>query len=100
MKSTIGSHLKSNWMELPGECFDPLTFGELKVGQKFICLPLPGDNSGHGGFRGAHYIFTKTHEVITEIEGIPYGITHGRATNDRRNIPSDFPHSMFVVLIA
>lgn len=100
MKSTAGSQLKSDWMEMPGECFEPLTFGGVKVGQKFICLPLPGDNHGHGGFKGAHYIFTKTHEVVTEAApGLPYGIPHGRATNDRRKILSDFPHSMFVILV-
>lgn len=102
MKSTAGSRLKSDWMEMPGECFEPLTFGELKICQKFICLPLPGDNSGHGGFRGTYHIFTKTHEVVTEAApGLSYGIPHGRgkATNDRRNLSSDFPHSMFVILV-
>lgn len=100
MKSTAGPRLKSDWMEMPGECFEPLTFGELKIGQKFIGLPLPGDNHGHGGFRGAHYIFTKTHEVVTEAAPrLPYGIPNGRAVKDHRGIPSDFPHSMFVILV-
>lgn len=100
MKPTAGSQLKSDWVKMPGEFFEPLTFGELKIGQKFICLPLPGDNSGHGGFRGAHYIFTKTHKVVTEAApGLPYGISHGRAMNDHGNISSDCPHSMFVILV-
>lgn len=46
---------------MPSDFFEPLTFGELKVGDKFICLPLPGDNKGHGGFRGKYYIFIKNH---------------------------------------
>lgn len=100
MKSTAGSQLKSDRVEMPDECFEPLTFGELKVGQKFVGFPLPGDNSGHGGFRGAHYIYTKTHEVVTEAApGLSYGIPNGRAVNDRRQIPSDFPHSIFVILV-
>jgi len=42
---------------------DKLTFGELKVGDKFIAFPLPGDDSGHGGFKGTHHIFMKICEV-------------------------------------
>lgn len=100
MKSTAGSRLRLSWMEMPGECFEPLTFGELKVGQKFICLPLPGDNLGHGGLRGAYYIFTKTYEVITKtMSGLPYGIPHGRAVSDHGQIPSDCPHQIFVILV-
>lgn len=99
-KFKAGPLLKSDWTKMPGEFFEPLTFGEFKVGQKFISLPSPGDNDGHRGFRGAHYIFTKTHEVVTEAApGLPYGIPHGRAVNDHRNIPSDCPHSMFVILV-
>src|SRR3989344_4474225 len=100
MKSTAGSRLKSAWMKMPSKCFEPLTFGELKVGQKFIALPLPGDNHGHGGFKGAHYIFTKTHEVITEAAtGSPRGIAHGRAVSGRGNIPTEFSIPMFVILV-
>lgn len=99
MENTASHQLKMDWMEMPDECFNPLTFGELKVGQEFICLPCPGDNHGHGGFKGAHYIFTKTHEVVTEAApGMPYGIPHGRAM-DNRQIPSDFPLSMYVILV-
>ena len=37
----------------------PLTFGELAVGETFIGFPVDGDDQGHGGFRGIHYIYTK-----------------------------------------
>ncbi len=100
MRSKAASSLKADWMEMPAKCFEPLTFGELKVGQKFISLPLPGDNDGHGGFRKAHYIFTKTHQKVIEAgPGLPYGIPHGKAVNDSRGIPSDLPDSMFVILV-
>ncbi|KKR10350.1 MAG: hypothetical protein UT37_C0003G0049 [Parcubacteria group bacterium GW2011_GWA2_39_18] len=63
-KSSFG--LKTKWMKMPAEYFEALTFGELRIGQKFICLPTPGDNHGHGGFKKAHYIFTKTHQRVFE----------------------------------
>jgi len=42
---------------------DYLTFGELKIGERFISVPQPGDNSGHGGYKLPSYIFTKTEAV-------------------------------------
>lgn len=36
-----------------------LTFGELSKGDMFIVFPIPGDNQGHGGFKGTHRIFRK-----------------------------------------
>lgn len=44
------------------EDFEPLTFKELGNGESFITLPMPGDNSGHGGLRGAHYLFIKIND--------------------------------------
>ncbi len=58
--SMAAARLKREWMKMPAECFEPMTFGELKEGQKFIALPLPGDNHGHGGLRGQHRSFVKT----------------------------------------
>ncbi len=99
MASKSASRLKLKWTELPDECFDPLTFGELKVGEKFICLPVPGDNHGHGGFKGAHYIFTKTHSESTEGGClVPEYRGQGRAVNNR-GISSIDPDSMWVVLV-
>jgi hypothetical protein len=37
----------------------PLTFKELPEGSRFICFPVDGDDSGHGGYRKAAYLFTK-----------------------------------------
>lgn len=94
--------LKKGWMELPEECFQTLKFGELKVGDKFISLPLPGDNHGHGGFRISHHVFIKNIECVTEtISGLEYhpSIQHGRATNMANGNSSDFPHSMPVILL-
>jgi len=38
---------------------EQLTFGELNEGDRFIAFPIPGDNQGHGGFKGIHYVFMK-----------------------------------------
>jgi len=38
---------------------DKLTVGDLSVGDKFIVFPEPGDNEGHGGYKGTHWIFQK-----------------------------------------
>jgi len=37
-----------------------LTFQELKDEDRFISFPLSGDNHGHGGYLGAHNVFSKT----------------------------------------
>lgn len=85
---------------MPEEFFKTLTFGELTVGQKFICLPSPGDNQGHGGLRAAHYLFIKTDMHVTDAApGLRYGIPTGRAINVTRGVPSDFPDSMPVILV-
>lgn len=51
--------LRESFVELPASCYEPLTFGELKVGDRFIVLPRPGDNHVHGGFRVSQYTFLK-----------------------------------------
>jgi hypothetical protein len=45
-----------------------LKFGALEHGEHFICWPLPGDDSGHGGYLGAQRLFVKTGER-TAING-------------------------------
>lgn len=100
MRSDTGARTKREWLGMSDACFETLTFGELQVGQRFISLPIPGDNHGHGGFKGPHFVFTKTKDVVTEAApGMPYSIPHGVAMNDHRGITSDLPHSMPVVLL-
>ena len=43
---------------------EKLTFSQLSVGQKFIFFSSPGDNEGHGGFKGAHNVFEKTEDQV------------------------------------
>lgn len=102
MASQKAINLKANWMEMSDDCFEPLTFGELEVGQSFIVLPDPGDNSGHGGLRVKHWTFTKTQKTLEDAgRVIKYSPDdpHGIAINKINGTESDFPHSMFVILI-
>ena len=39
---------------------EPLRFHELAVGERFISFPNDGDDSGHGDYHGAAYLFEKT----------------------------------------
>ena len=82
---------------MPAEFFETLTFRDIEVGQKFICLPMPGDNNGHGGLKGAHYIFTKTSR---EIFYVGHNKRHPIGTAaDSKGITHDFPRSMPVILL-
>lgn len=51
-----------------------LTFRELHVRDRFIAVPVDGDDSGHGGFRKASYIFMKVdcteYNAIRQKDGI------------------------------
>lgn len=52
-------NMKSAFIGMPESSYDVLTFGELAKGDKFIGLPVPGNDHGHGGFRNEHYTFKK-----------------------------------------
>ena len=70
MASRAARGLKSKWSKMSAECFETLTFGELRVGDKFIGLPWPGDNSGHGGFRGRSLLFVKIKRCLPDEQSI------------------------------
>jgi hypothetical protein len=96
--------IKTSWMKLPASAFETLTFGELELGDKFICFPAPGDNDGHGGFRGVHHIYTKTHQFVANNGGknaLPYheDYPNGRAKSVRSGVISDLPLSMPVIQV-
>ena len=44
-----------------------LQFKDLKIGDKFIVMPVPGDDSGRGGFKETHWILQKTAEAKESI---------------------------------
>ena len=78
---------------MSAEMYEPLAFGDLKQGDKFIALPIPGDNSGHGGFKGAQYIFVK----IKKISG-PCG-SYDNAVKIKSGTFSMVPDSMSVIKV-
>jgi hypothetical protein len=73
-------------------CAHKLTFGELAVGDRFVCWPIPGDNDGHGGFKGSNRLFTKSMYVNASM---PHS---GEALNGS-GISSTFPHTMNVIKV-
>ncbi len=42
----------------------PLTYGELKPGDRFIAFPTDGDDAGHGGYRLGSYLFVKRNDTV------------------------------------
>lgn len=97
MASEEAVRLKARWTHTPADWFETLTFGELEVGQQFICLPRPGDNSGHVGFRIVRHIFTKTHPRLTGVaRDLSCGIPAGEAV-DRQGSLGIFPDSIPVI---
>ena len=75
---------------------DYTTFGELEISQKFITMPIPGDNNGHGGFKGIHYIFEKVTKLVKDNN---YSTPHGRAVNRKTGAVSDLPHSLPIIIV-
>lgn len=69
-----------------------LRFGELSVEECFISFPLPGDNDGHGGYRGAYRVFRK--KLMTAISTQDSG-----TATDGRGSASDFPNTMPVIKV-
>ena len=100
MASAAACTLRKSFVDESDEAFEPLTFGELAVGEHFIWFPSPGDNTGHGGFRGTSWVFEKTDDNLAEAApGIPYGIPHGGAVSIAHQTPSDLPHSAAVIRV-
>lgn len=67
-------------------------FGDLKVGEHFICPPQPGDNHGHGGYLGQQRLFVKT------ATNAPHMHLSGFADSGS-GAESTFPHSMPVIRV-
>lgn len=80
----LGKSLKKIWRDTANFESIPLTFGELTGGNKFIAMPIPGDNHGHGGLLGVNYILMKIHprisfgspySAIRVIDGVPIHVS-------------------------
>ena len=83
-----------------------LTFGDLKVGDKFIAFPSDGDNSGHGGYLGSHNVFMKispcyeksTFEIF-KLKIINQPALQMNSMNVDRGILSHSPNNMFLIKV-
>lgn len=63
-----------------------LKFNDLKCGEHFICWPVPGDNSGHGGYLGATRLFVKTGD-LTADSGNGSSSMHAKMTVIKIQLP-------------
>ena len=64
----LGREVREEWVKAQDICCEPLNFSDLDIGDMFILMPMPGDNSGHGGLLGGSYLFRKTNpEPIPDI---------------------------------
>ncbi len=84
-----GAQLRNQWLEATFSECEPLIFSDLEKGERFISMPRPGDNSGHGGLLNGAWIFMKINPVtekgrygsmpnnaIRLIDGVMTHITH------------------------
>ncbi len=55
----------------------PLMFKEIPIGGHFIAFPLDGDDSGHGGFRGAARVCKKLSEDVGPLKDNDVAIDTG-----------------------
>ena len=92
-KETLRERLKEMFTGMPDECYEGLTFGELNVGNRYISIPVPGDNHGHGGFRKPYYLFEKV-KPTSFLCQLPY---NSLRLNDE--VLSHSPDSMPVIKI-
>lgn len=60
----LGRAVRKIWQNACNFESIPLTFGELGEGDKFIALPLPGDENGHDGLRGTFNLFIKIAVIV------------------------------------
>lgn len=55
----LGRKLRSLWVEASSVDCEPLTFGDLEVGDKFIVMPVPDDNGYDSRLLNGSYLFMK-----------------------------------------
>lgn len=96
MASQQAEKLKEKFDTSTAEECEPLTFGDLEEGDQFICFPLPGDNSGHGGFKKGSYLFTKESMEVTNTST---SVTSGNGIRNVDKNISSFPLSMIVLKV-
>jgi hypothetical protein len=71
------------------ECWEGLEFGDLTAGDRYISLPIPGDNSKPGsGFKNTYHLLqkiqsvTQNNQVYNSVE-----LRNGRVIHTPEDIP-------------
>ena len=92
-RRSLGEKVREQWVSASNLECEPLTFGDLSVGDKFIAMPSPGDNGGHGGLLGGSYLFMKIRPIHDK-----YGLIQNSACLLHGTIKG-YPDSRFVLKI-
>jgi hypothetical protein len=74
----------------PEKCWEGLEFEDLAVGDRYISLPIPGDNSKPGsGFKSTYSLFQKIQSVKKDNDNLYNSIelNKGRLTLTPSTIP-------------
>ena len=73
-RTELGKKVRGEWIKAQDSYCEPLTFGDLSAGDKFISMPIPGDNAGHDGFLGCSWLFKKIEPTgdASEPLAVPY----------------------------
>ena len=93
VESLFTSNLVSDRVGKPGS--KALRFRNLRIGDKFIMMPSPGDDHGHGGFKGGTFVFIK-------IKGAQDPLYRDGEKNNAKNlhgILSTFPRDCYVIRV-
>lgn len=67
-----GRLLRRYWLEAADAECETLQFADLEQGERFIFLPIPGDNHGHGGLLNGAWLFMKIEPRFTPAGGTEY----------------------------
>src|SRR3989338_9665492 len=70
-RGNVGCLIGRDWLRATDFDCEALNFGDLDVNEKFIPLPSPGDNSGHGGLLGGAWLFMKIEPESFPVAEIP-----------------------------
>ncbi len=92
---TIKAHLCNQ----PDDFYHMFTFGQLKVGDKFIEFPTQHSDGTPVGLTGVFPVFTKTAEHISGRKDVQYTTPHGAAASKMRTFFKDFPHTTLVIRV-
>ena len=81
----LGLEIRREWAKATELECEPLTFEDLNQEDRFIAMPLPGDNEGHDGLVGSYHLFEKR------------GLTNAVRLSD--GVPVNFRYDFLVISV-